>query len=89
MLGACIEAISKSLRKRRGVEIMEDNSLLERGLPIYLQKDIDALIVGEKNKVSCLDCLYDEVYGSINSAFWGFEITEEQKDYLFDKYLGL
>lgn len=67
----------------------KDKNILERGLPIYLQKDIDAWIEGVKNNVSHLDCLHNELYGSINSAYWGYEITEEQKDYLFDKYLGL
>lgn len=67
----------------------KDKNILERGLPIYLQKDIDAWIEGEKNDVSYLDCLHNELYGSINSAYWGHEITEAQKDYLFDKYLGL
>lgn len=67
---------------------MEQN-LLERGLPVYLQKDIDAWIEGEKINSSVLDCLYGELYGSINSAYWDKEITEEQKDYLFHKYLGL
>lgn len=64
-------------------------NLLETGLPTYLQKDIDAWIEGNRNNVTHLDCLYGELYGSINSAYHGYEITEEQKDYLFDKYLGL
>jgi len=67
----------------------KDKNILERGLPVYLQKDIDALIEGEKSNVSHLDCLYDELYGSINSAYHGYEITKEQADYLFNKYLGL
>lgn len=68
---------------------MEKN-ILEMGLPVYLQKDIDALIAGEKDPdCTVLDCLYDEVYGSINSAFHGHEITDEQAKFLRKKYLGI
>ena len=34
-----------------------------------------------------LDCLWDELYGSINASQWGWEITKEQADYLRAKYL--
>ena len=62
---------------------------LEAGLPAYLQSDIDALLQGEKENSTLLDCLWGEVYGSINSAFWEQEITKEQAEYLRDKYLGM
>ena len=35
------------------------------------------------------DCLWGELYGSINSAQWDNVITKEQADYLRDKYLGI
>ena len=58
-------------------------------LPIYLKNDIIALQKGIENNSSALDCLYNEVQGSINSAFHGKEITREQADYLWEKYAGL
>ena len=42
---------------------------------------------GKRNKVSYIDCLINEVQGSINSAFVDGDITEEQCDYLFKKYV--
>lgn len=34
-----------------------------------------------------LDCLWDELYGSIDASQWGREISKEQADYLRQKYL--
>lgn len=59
----------------------------EIGLPGFLRLSIDNLLQGELEQVSYLDCLYDDLYGSINSAQWGGEITKEQADYLRKKYL--
>lgn len=59
----------------------------EMGLPEYLQHDIDAWKKGIKENSSVIDCLWGELYGSINSAFWDGEITEEQANYLRSKYL--
>lgn len=67
----------------------EQRNILEIYLPKYLKNDITALEEGIKNKVSVLDCLYCEVQGSINSAYYDNEITEEEADYLREKYLGL
>ncbi len=64
-----------------------DKGYLEIDLPESLQKAIDDYIQGEKEKVLHLDCLWDEVYGSINSNFWAGRITEEQAVYLRKKYL--
>jgi hypothetical protein len=66
-----------------------DKGYLELHLPIYLQKDIDALKKGMAENSRHLDCLVDEVDGSINSAYWDQTITEEQANYLRKKYLGL
>lgn len=49
---------------------------LEAGLPGFLRKSIHDLRKGELEQVSYLDCLYDDLYGSINSAQWGGENTD-------------
>ena len=63
--------------------------LLEAALPRYLKNDIDALVEGRKTDSTLLDCLYCEVQGSINSAFYDNEITKEQYTHLRQKYLWL
>lgn len=63
--------------------------ILEASLPGYLRKDILAFTAGLKNDSDVLDCLYNEVQGSINSAFYDNEISEEQAVFLRKKYLGL
>lgn len=62
---------------------------LEINLPPYVQHDIDALIKGRQENVSYLDCLYMELYGSINAAYYDHEIDQEQYSYLRKKYLHL
>lgn len=64
-----------------------DKTYLEVNLPQSLQKAIDEYVQGEKEQVRHLDCLWDELYGSINAQFWGSRITREQADYLREKYL--
>ena len=59
----------------------------EIDLPAAIQKDIDAYLEGIRTQSSVLDCLWDELYGSINASQWGWEITKEQADYLRQKYL--
>ena len=59
----------------------------ESGLPGFVRRALDNLLQGELEQVSYLDCLYDDLYGSINAAQWGGEITREQADYLRKKYL--
>jgi hypothetical protein len=58
-------------------------------LPLYLKKDISALKEGWENNSGLLDCLYNEVQGSINSAFYDNELTKEQAVFLRRKYLAL
>lgn len=60
----------------------------EYGLPEYLQFDLDAYKDALKNGSGLLDCLWGELYGSINDA----EITDgaispEHADYLRQTYL--
>ena len=65
--------------------------ILEKCLPKYLENDLKNLKEGIKNKVSYLDCLIDELQGSVNSAWVDGDITEEQCDYFYRKniYGGL
>lgn len=64
-----------------------NKNLLEIGLPSFLENDIKALKDGIKNKVSYVDCLENEVQGSINSAWVDGLISDKQKDYLYEKYI--
>lgn len=60
----------------------------EYGLPDYLQHDLDAYKDGLKNRSTLLDCLWGELYGSINMAqISDSVITAEHADYLRRKYL--
>lgn len=60
----------------------------EYGLPEYLQHDLDAYKSALKNGSSLLDCLWGELYGSINIAEINDGlITPEHAEYLRKKYL--
>mgnify|MGYP000880621995 CR=1 FL=1 len=60
----------------------------EYGLPGYLQHDLDAYKAALKNGSGLLDCLWGELYGSINAAaISDGVITPEHADYLRQKYL--
>lgn len=60
----------------------------EYGLPSYLQHDLDAFKEGLKTNSSLLDCLWSELYGSINIAEINERvITPEHADYLRHKFL--
>lgn len=45
-----------------------DEKILEKCLPKYLEKDLKKLKEGIQNKVTYLDCLINELQGSVNSA---------------------
>lgn len=64
-----------------------DRSYLETNLSAHLQKSIDDYVQGEKDNVSYMDCLWGELYGSINADVWAGVISEEQANYLRTKYL--
>lgn len=67
---------------------MEYNEkVLEKCLPKYLEEDLKRLKDGIKNKSKHLDCLINELQGSVNSAWVDGDITEEQCDYLYKKYI--
>lgn len=61
--------------------------MLEKCLPKYLEYDLNRLKEGKKKNVSYIDCLIDELQGSINCAFVDGDISEEQCDYLYEKYI--
>ena len=62
--------------------------MVERNLPPYLAHDLEAWKKGVEEKSRFLDCLWGELYGSINIAeINDAAITHEQAQYLRDKYL--
>ena len=71
-----------------GIRQAEREKAYEFGLPEYLQHDLDAYKEGLKNGSTLLDCLWGELYGSINLAqINDGAITPEHADYLRKKYL--
>ena len=66
----------------------EREASYEYGLPEYLQHDLDEYKQALQNGSDILDCLWGELYGSINIAEIndGF-ITSEHADYLRRKFL--
>lgn len=82
-LGVSMETLTES-----GIRATERESTYEYGLPGYLQHDLDAYKEGLKAKSPVLDCLWGELYGSINLAeISEGVITPEHADYLRKKYL--
>ena len=60
----------------------------ECNLPPYLAHDLEAYKKGLAEHSHLLDCLWGELYGSINIAEINDNaITHEQAQYLRDKYL--
>lgn len=60
----------------------------EYGLPAYLQKDLDAYKDALKHGSTLLDCLWGELYGSINAAeITDGVITPTHANYLRQKFL--
>lgn len=71
-----------------GIHQSEREKAYEFGLPAYLQQDLDAFKNGLKTHSSLIDCLWGELYGSINMAeISDGAITPEHADYLRKKYL--
>ena len=80
--------VSMELLTEAGIRQAERERAYEYGLPDYLQHDLDAYKEGLKNHSSLLDCLWGELYGSINmAAISDGIITHEHADYLRKKYL--
>ena len=80
--------VSMELLTEDGIRQSERERAYEFGLPEYLQNDLDAYKKGLKTQSSLLDCLWGELYGSINMAeISDGVITSEHADYLREKYL--
>ena len=63
------------------MEELEKKEYYEVNLPPYLQHDLDAMKEGNYP----YDCLWCELYGSINSAF----VDGDHAWYLREMYLGM
>ena len=71
-----------------GIRQSEREHSYDFGLPDYLQHDLDAYKNGLKEHSTLLDCLWGELYGSINMAeISDGIITHEHADYLRKKFL--
>lgn len=82
-LGVSMEQLTEE-----GIRQTDREMSYEHGLPEYLQKDLDAYKEGLRSDSTLLDCLWGELYGSINIAEINEgAITHEHADYLRDKYL--
>lgn len=82
--------IIEELLEKRNMTIWEAKRerTYECGLPEYLQNDLDAYKEGLQTQSDILDCLWGELYGSINMAeISDGVITPEHADYLRQKYL--
>jgi transcriptional regulator with XRE-family HTH domain len=80
--------VSMELLTEDGIHQAERERAYEFGLPDYLQHDLDAYKDGLKSHSSLMDCLWGELYGSINMAeISDGIITPEHADYLRKKFL--
>lgn len=71
-----------------GIRQSKRERAYECDLPDYLQHDLDAYKDGLEHHSSLLDCLWGELYGSINMAeISDGVITPEHADYLRKKFL--
>ncbi|MCI5738934.1 MAG: hypothetical protein MR290_03980 [Ruminococcus sp.] len=85
---AKVLGVSMELLTAEGIQQAELERTYEYGLPNYLQHDLDAYKEGLKTKSPILDCLWGELYGSINmAAISDGVITPQHADYLRRKYL--
>ena len=67
---------------------MKNEAIFEKCLPLYLENDLERLKNGIQQNVNYIDCLINELQSSINSAFTDGDITEQQCDYLYKKYIN-
>lgn len=80
--------VSMEMLTESGILQTEREQTYEHGLPDYLQHDLDAYKEGLRMHSSLLDCLWGELYGSINmAAISDGIITPEHADYLRQRYL--
>ena len=82
-LGVSMECLTEG-----GFRQAEREQSYEYGLPEYLQHDLDAYKEGLQKHSTLMDCLWGELYGSINMAeISDGIITPEHADYLRKKFL--
>lgn len=87
VLDVSIEDLIEDSIKKAEIRKRKEQSF-ECGLPRYLQHDLEAYKEGIKNNSTLMDCLWGELYGSINMAeISDGIISPEQADYLRQKYL--
>lgn len=80
--------VSMELLTGSGIRQTERERVYEYGLPSYLQHDLDAYKEGLKSGSPLMDCLWGELYGSINAAeITDGAITHEHAQYLRQRYL--
>ena len=80
--------VSMELLTGSGIRQTEREQAYEYGLPAYLQHDLDAYKEGLKSGSPLMDCLWGELYGSINAAeITDGAITHEHAQYLRQRYL--
>ena len=85
---AKVLGVSMKMLTVAGIQNAERERAYEYGLPEYLQHDLDAYKEGLKSKSDLLDCLWGELYGSINIAEINDRvITREHAEFLRNKYL--
>lgn len=85
---SCVLEVSIEELIKDSIEQAAIERSYETGLPEYLQNDLDAYKEGLRNKSSLLDCLWGELYGSINTAEISEQsITPAHAAYLRKKYL--
>jgi len=83
VLGVSMESLVES-----AIRTTQRERAYEVGLPEYLQHDLDAYKDGLAHGSDLMDCLWGELYGSINAAeINDGAITPEHADYLRQKYL--
>ena len=82
-----MEALVKDAVMKKEVEKNLEKTY-ECALPEYLQHDLDEYKKGLKEGSTLMDCLWGELYGSINIAeINDVAITHEHAEYLRNKYL--
>ena len=80
--------IPMELLTEEGMLETEREQSYEHGLPEYLQHDLGAYKDGLEKHSNLIDCLWGELYGSINmAAISDGVITPEHADYLRQKFL--
>lgn len=80
--------VSVELLIESGLRATQRERSYEYGLPRYLQHNLDAYKEGLAHGSNLMDCLWGELYGSINVAeISDGAITPEHADYLRQKFL--